>query len=69
MSVMGKLLSGNAPLRGRASMELIVKPLAYRDAATFWGIEDPRLAVLVHSIVGGPPPTAASSSPATPPTL
>lgn len=55
MSVMGKLLAGNAPLRGRASMELIVKRLSYRDSAQFWGIDDPRLAVLVHSIVGGTP--------------
>ncbi len=55
MSVMGDLLSGNAPLRGRASMELIVRPFGYRDAAEFWGINDPRLAVLVHSIVGGTP--------------
>ncbi|WP_202807962.1 ATP-binding protein [Nocardia nova] len=55
MSVMGKLLSGNAPLRGRASMELVVKPLGYQDSARFWGIDDPRLAVLVHSIVGGTP--------------
>jgi uncharacterized protein len=55
MSVMGKLLSGNAPLRGRASLELVVRPFDYRDAARFWGIRDPRLAVLVHSIVGGTP--------------
>jgi uncharacterized protein len=55
MSVMGRLLSGNAPLRGRASLELIVRPFGYRDAATFWGIRDPRLAVLVHSIAGGTP--------------
>jgi uncharacterized protein len=55
MSVMGHLLSGNAPLRGRASLELIIRPLGYRDAADFWGITDPRLAVLVHSIVGGTP--------------
>lgn len=55
MSVMGGLLSGSAPLRGRASLELIVRPLGYRDAATFWGITDPRLAILVHSIVGGTP--------------
>jgi len=32
-----------------------VRPFGYRDAATFWGIGDPRLAVLVHSIVGGTP--------------
>lgn len=55
MSVMGKLLSGSAPLRGRASLELIVRPLGFRESARFWGIEDPRLAVLVHSIVGGTP--------------
>lgn len=55
MSVMGRLLSGNAPLRGRASLELILRPLGYREAAEFWGISNPRLAVLVHSIVGGTP--------------
>lgn len=55
MSVMGGLLSGRAPLRGRAGLELIVHPFGYRDAARFWGITDPRLAVLVHSVVGGTP--------------
>ncbi|GIH71860.1 AAA family ATPase [Sphaerimonospora thailandensis] len=55
MSVMGGLLSGNAPLRGRAGLELVVQPFRYRDAAQFWGIDDPRLAVLVHAIVGGTP--------------
>ena len=55
MSVMGRLLAGTAPLRGRASLELILRPLDYRSAARFWGITDPRLAVMVHSIVGGTP--------------
>jgi len=55
MSVMGKLLAGQAPLRGRASMELLVRPFGYRDAATFWEVDDPRLAVLLHSVVGGTP--------------
>jgi AAA+ ATPase superfamily predicted ATPase len=55
MSVMGGLLSGQAPLRGRAGLELIVHPFGYRDAARFWKISDPRLAVLVHSVVGGTP--------------
>lgn len=27
----------------------------YPTAAEFWGIRDPRLAVLVHSVVGGTP--------------
>jgi uncharacterized protein len=55
MSVMGELLGGSAPLRGRASLELIIRPFGYRDAAKFWDIRDPRLAILVHSIVGGTP--------------
>jgi AAA+ ATPase superfamily predicted ATPase len=55
MSVMGSLLAGSAPLRGRAGLEMVVQPFGYRDAATFWGATDPRLAVLLHSIVGGTP--------------
>jgi AAA+ ATPase superfamily predicted ATPase len=56
MSVMGGLLAGNAPLRGRSALELVVAPFGYRTAARFWGIDnDPTLAVLVHSIVGGTP--------------
>src|SRR5215470_5949066 len=55
MSVMGGLLSGSAPLRGRAGLELVVHPFGYRDSARFWGISDPKLAVLLHSVVGGTP--------------
>jgi AAA+ ATPase superfamily predicted ATPase len=56
MSVMGGLFAGNAPLRGRSALELLVAPFGYRTAARFWGIDnDPTLAVLVHSIVGGTP--------------
>ena len=55
MSVMGGLLAGSAPLRGRASLELLVQSFGYRTAAEFWGITEPKLAVLVHSIVGGTP--------------
>ncbi|WP_372451696.1 AAA family ATPase [Glycomyces salinus] len=55
MSFMGRLLSGGAPLRGRAGLELLVSPLDYRMAAEFWGIEDPGLAVRTHAIVGGTP--------------
>src|ERR671915_1308691 len=55
MSVMGRLLAGTAPLRGRASLELILRPLDYRSPARFWGITDPRLAVMVHAVVGGTP--------------
>jgi uncharacterized protein len=55
VSVMGRLLAGQAPLRGRAGLELVVHPFGYREAARFWGITDPRLAVLVHAVVGGTP--------------
>lgn len=54
-SIMGRLLSGDAPLRGRAGLELVVRPLDHRLAAEFWGLSDPRLAVQVNAIVGGTP--------------
>jgi uncharacterized protein len=55
MSFMGRLLSGNAPLRGRAGLELIVPTLDHRLAAEFWGIDDPITALKVNAIVGGTP--------------
>ena len=55
MSFMGGLLSGASPLYGRAGLDLVVHSLGFREAAEFWGIRDPRLAVLVHAIVGGTP--------------
>jgi hypothetical protein len=55
MSLMGELLSGTSPLYGRAGLDLVVHSLGYREAAQFWGIDDPRLAVLAHAIVGGTP--------------
>jgi hypothetical protein len=45
MSFMGRLLSGNAPLRGRAGLELIVPTLDHCLAAEFWGIQDSITAV------------------------
>jgi hypothetical protein len=55
MSFMGRLLSGAAPLRGRAALEMVVPTLDFRQAARFWSVEDPRLAVLLYSVVGGTP--------------
>lgn len=55
LSFMGGLLSGSAPLRGRAGLELPVAPLDYRAARRFWGITDPTLAARVFAIVGGTP--------------
>lgn len=55
LGFMGSLLSGNAPLRGRAGLELLIRPLDYRLAAEFWSISDPALAIRVNAIVGGTP--------------
>jgi uncharacterized protein len=55
MSVMGGLLAGDAPLRGRAGLEMVIKPFGYRDAARFWGATDRGLAVRLHAIAGGTP--------------
>src|SRR6201996_1849981 len=55
MSVMGGLLSGRAPLRGRAGLELVVRAFGYQDATAFWSLTAPRLALSVHAVVGGTP--------------
>jgi AAA+ ATPase superfamily predicted ATPase len=55
LSFMGGLLSGNAPLRGRAGLELVVPTLDFRLAAQFWGVTDLRTAVLTNAVVGGTP--------------
>ncbi|SDT34989.1 AAA family ATPase [Actinoplanes derwentensis] len=55
LSFMGGLLSGTAPLRGRAGLELVVPTLDYRQAARFWQIDDPQTALRVNAIVGGTP--------------
>jgi hypothetical protein len=55
MSFMGRLLAGNAPLRGRAGLELVVSTLDHKLAAQFWGVDDPVTALKVHAIVGGTP--------------
>jgi hypothetical protein len=54
MSAMGAC-SRDMPRCGRASLELLVRPFGYQDAARFWGATDPELAVLLHSVVGGTP--------------
>jgi AAA+ ATPase superfamily predicted ATPase len=55
LSFMGKLLSGSAPLRGRAGLELVIPTFDFRLAREFWGISDLRTAVLTNAIVGGTP--------------
>jgi AAA+ ATPase superfamily predicted ATPase len=54
-SFMSRLLVGSAPLRGRASLELVVPTLDFRLAREFWEITDLKLALLVNAVVGGTP--------------
>jgi uncharacterized protein len=53
LSVMTELLSGTAPLRGRASLDLPLGVFDYRQSADFWQIDDPHTAFHVDSILGG----------------
>lgn len=56
ISAMVQLLGGSAPLRGRAVLELVVRPFGFREAAAFWRLNaDPELAFKVHALVGGTP--------------
>jgi hypothetical protein len=52
MTFMGTLLSGSAPLRGRAGLELVVPTLDYQLAAQFWNLSDPALAVKWNEVMG-----------------
>ncbi|WP_345680527.1 ATP-binding protein [Yinghuangia aomiensis] len=56
MSVMGNLLAGSAPLRGRAQLELVVRPFDFTAAARFWEVADrPDLAARLGAVLGGTP--------------
>lgn len=56
LTTMTQLLGGGAPLRGRAMLELVVRPFRYREAAAFWRVDhDPELAFRLHALVGGTP--------------
>jgi hypothetical protein len=56
LTTMSQLLGGGAPLRGRARLELVVRPFGFREAAEFWGLaDDPELAFRVHALTGGTP--------------
>jgi hypothetical protein len=52
---MTSLLAGQKALRGRVSLETLVRPFDYRQAAGYWGITDPQTAFLVDAVVGGTP--------------
>lgn len=53
MSVMGKLLTGTAPLRGRAGLDLRMHPFDFRTARRLHGIDDLMTAVELYAVIGG----------------
>ena len=56
VTTMTQLLGGGAPLRGRARMELVVRPFWFREAAEFWdAAHHPELAFRLNALVGGTP--------------
>lgn len=70
LSSMSQLLGGSAPLRGRAVLELVVRPFGYREAAAFWGLDaDPELAFKVNALVGGTPAYLEMCGGAAPPSV
>jgi uncharacterized protein len=55
-SQMRGLLSGGAPLRGRAELELVVQPFDFRTAAAFWKLDgNVDAAFQLHALLGGTP--------------
>ena len=56
LTTMSQLLGGGAPLRGRAQLEMVVRPFGFREAAEFWDVgHEPELAFRLHALVGGTP--------------
>ncbi|WP_175407288.1 ATP-binding protein [Streptomyces sp. TRM64462] len=53
--VMRRLFCGPSPLKALVALDLEVRPFGFREAARFWGIDDHRLALRVHAVVGGTP--------------
>jgi AAA+ ATPase superfamily predicted ATPase len=53
LSVMSELLSGSKALRGRAQLDLTLRPFDYRLARQYWGIEDPAIAFQLDAVLGG----------------
>ena len=55
-SQMRGLLSGGAPLRGRAELELVVQPFDFRTAAAYWNLDgNVDAAFQLHALLGGTP--------------
>lgn len=52
-AVMSRLLSGTAALRGRAGLDLPMRPFDFRDARVLYGTDDLDVAASVFAVIGG----------------
>jgi AAA+ ATPase superfamily predicted ATPase len=55
LGVMRSLTASGKPLRGRASLELVVHPFGFRAMAGFWNMQNSKAAIALWSVVGGTP--------------
>lgn len=55
LSVMTQLLTGQKALRGRAQLDMPLRPFDFRESRGYWNIADPKVAILVHAVLGGSP--------------
>lgn len=55
MAVMSELLSGSRALRGRAELDLPLKPFDFRTTAAFYAVDDPHVAFHLYAVIGGVP--------------
>jgi hypothetical protein len=53
MTVMRRILSGSAPLHGRAGLDLRISPFDFRVARELHGIDDLRTALRTFAVIGG----------------
>lgn len=55
LAVMADLLSGTKALRGRAELDLLLRPFDYRTASACYGIRDLETAFAMYAYFGGTP--------------
>jgi uncharacterized protein len=55
LALMAEILSGSKALRGRARLDLLLRPFDYRTAAEYYGIEDAEVAFRLYAVFGGVP--------------
>ena len=55
LAVMSDLMSGTKALRGRAELDLLLRPFDYRMTSAYYGVRDPGTAFRLYAYFGGTP--------------